>query len=335
MDPAAGAGGGNGGECMIEYTGGSWYYRIVWETAGTDNTGVVLGASAAAEHAVVVVTSDGVSPGGSNDTTLRLYVNGSFVGSVAANIVPQVGNYVPTKTVLGKHDNIIVGAYIYGYATYTRQLNDREVVGITLEKLIGLDSVQNSKVRTLDIAPKRTTAIYQSDSSMIIDDAKTNPTYFRKEWWNGKQRYVPGYPSATVPENKTIVATHRDSGDITTNNAVIVFNVSTIDTNSCYNSTTGVFTAKTANYYRVDVHGIASSGMGYIRVLKNGTGFVQWHSFSDDTWNKVGGSHIVELAVGDTVRMVTGFANGGTFYGQLNGDAAPYLVMNIEEIYLS
>jgi len=98
-----------------------------------------------------------------------------------------------------------------------------------------------------------------------------------------------------------LTTTQNGDGTLNSNNFAVDF-----QQGSDLNTTTGVFTASVAGLYQVNLIGRNSGyagGISQITVYKNSTVVVMVEWAASSTMNHAGGSTVVKLAVGDTLKM--------------------------------
>lgn len=118
----------------------------------------------------------------------------------------------------------------------------------------------------------------------------------------------------------------RSSTTYSTASVVISFNTVYVNVGSCYNSSTGVFTAPVSGNYLFGFSGIAGTGAsgttvnGTVDIRKNGTAVKTIHWNHADAWESIAGDIIISLSVNDYVDFYIGSLTGvgNSVYGGAN-----------------
>lgn len=120
-----------------------------------------------------------------------------------------------------------------------------------------------------------------------------------------------------------------------------VVNSTSLNINTCYNTTTGIFTCPVAGLYYTSWGGICYGGgvdtatttrAGYIGVAKNGVSQVFTHWSTNDSWDTQNLETILYCAAGDTIAWAAHIApapdNGSGFgaYGDYHNMATIWLI---------
>jgi hypothetical protein len=113
----------------------------------------------------------------------------------------------------------------------------------------------------------------------------------------------------------------RNAGDVLGSNVDIVWNFVTTNIGSCYNSSTGVFTAPVAGRYFFSASGMKANTYAvlWLELLKNGVRVGSVNPYTEGgQYAHVGFSAVVEMAANDTVKVRTGGNTSAGLYAQGN-----------------
>jgi len=119
-----------------------------------------------------------------------------------------------------------------------------------------------------------------------------------------KSGYSSGRPGFRVVGGNTtnnLTTTQNGTGQLNSNNWTVIFNQG-----SYLNNATGTFTAPVEGLYQVNVVGRNSgyaSGISQIAVRQNNDVVIMIEWASSSSMNHVGGSAVVKMAAGDTLKL--------------------------------
>jgi hypothetical protein len=123
------------------------------------------------------------------------------------------------------------------------------------------------------------------------------------------------------PAFEAVLTSTGGSIQYTTPNSEIVFNSASLNIGSCYNTSTGRFTAPVAGVYLFSMFGMTQTTSWYV-IRKNGAiPSIPTHPYATSTasiWAQAAGTSIFSLAAGDYISIFTGASGGGIYGGGNN-----------------
>jgi hypothetical protein len=186
--------------------------------------------------------------------------------------------------------------------------NDNEVVKLTGDQSIsGKKTFTQYEAVSTTLASKPCPTMTTAQRNLLTPsagDCVYNSTTNEQNTYNGSQWMRYGRNVAIIYR--------QNSGQATSGNTIMLYNLQTLDTHSAYNTSTGVFTAPEAGVYFVTASWLtgnvtwASGARSIITIKVNGTNFNEgifraYTTTSTSVQAKVSG--LVSLALNDTVSI--------------------------------